>query len=280
MDEHESEPQREKETSSHSPDAKKEQSKVEDKPVDDRESKRVKVSVKVAIIVPFRDEHVEQKREEQLKKFIPYMTDYLSKEEENSVEFCIFIIEQSQDGRLFNRGKLLNIGYEMAKSRGFNLFIFHDVDLLPNKQLLCQYVNFPSPSTVLHIAAVWKRYSGEQYFGGIVAFRGEDFEKINGFPNDYWGWGGEDDELRRRVNKCKLRIQKITKGELQDLENLELRPKLDYLKSKKLKNNLKWELKDAHISTWRSNGLKNLSFAEIDRKDHGTWIRVKVDLSK
>ena len=38
-----------------------------------------------------------------------------------------------------------------------------------------------------------------RYFGGVVAFNQEDFEKINGFPNTFWGWGGEDDEMYSRI---------------------------------------------------------------------------------
>ena len=43
--------------------------------------------------------------------------------------------------RQFNRGLLLNIGYELAKKQGFNVFIFHDVDLLPQPKLLSWYAH-------------------------------------------------------------------------------------------------------------------------------------------
>ena len=79
---------------------------------------------------------------------------------------------------------------------GFNTFIFHDVDLLPSPELLPSYTT-PAPPNPIHIARVWSRYSNNaKYFGGIVSFSGDSFEKLNGFPNNFWGWGGEDDELQ------------------------------------------------------------------------------------
>ena len=47
-----------------------------------------------------------------------------------SASFHIFILEQSRDGRKFNRGKLLNAGFDMS-CNDYDVYIFHDVDLLP-----------------------------------------------------------------------------------------------------------------------------------------------------
>lgn len=41
------------------------------------------------------------------------------------------MVEQTADGRKFNRGKLLNAGFDMARD-DYDVFIFHDVDLLPD----------------------------------------------------------------------------------------------------------------------------------------------------
>lgn len=37
-----------------------------------------------------------------------------------------------------------------------------------------------------------------QYFGGVSAVTPEQYMKMNGFPNHYWGWGGEDDDIAAR----------------------------------------------------------------------------------
>lgn len=44
-----------------------------------------------------------------------------------------------------------------------------------------------------------------EFFGGVSGLTVEQFWKINGFPNAFWGWGGEDDDLwNRYVSVCVL----------------------------------------------------------------------------
>lgn len=45
------------------------------------------------------------------------------------------------------------------------------------------------------------------YFGGITSFSEKQFRDINGFPNNFWGWGGEDDELYKRTKKVQKQVE-------------------------------------------------------------------------
>ena len=208
---------------------------------------------KTAIIIPFRDSGSEQPRAKQLDEFINYMSEYLK-----GINYKIFVIEQSDDSRKFNRGQLLNIGFKIAEKEGYTNFIFHDVDLLPSAELKKYYIDTPDKNPV-HIAAVWSRYGkNPDYFGGIVAFNKQMFNKINGFPNNFWGWGGEDDELYKRTTPY-YTITKSKNGSIRDLENMNLQQKLGYLKETGNKFMQKREALAEHDKTWKTNGLNNIT---------------------
>jgi hypothetical protein len=231
-----------------------------DKPVSEID---IEEKAKTAIIIPFRDSEPSKIRTKQLKKLTEYMNSYLTGE-----KYKIFVIEQSQDGLKFNRGQLLNIGFEIAAKNNYNNFIFHDVDLLPSHELKKYYTNIPVNEPI-HIAAAWDRYNkNPDYFGGIVAFNKEMFTQINGYPNNFWGWGGEDDELYKRT-KMFYDIKKVHEGSIQDLEELNLQQKLDYLKENDLKFMKKREALAEHETTWRLNGLHNLDYKIIKMEKYG-----------
>ena len=44
------------------------------------------------------------------------------------------------------------------------------------------------------------------YFGGSFALSTEHFILVNGFSNEFWGWGGEDDDIMDRLKYKKFKI--------------------------------------------------------------------------
>ena len=89
----------------------------------------------------------------------------------------IFIIKQTFDNKKFNRGKLLNIGFKLAYQKDFNTFIFHDVDILPNKKLFKLYTSYPEYP--IHIASVWKtKYDYPNFLGGAISINKHHFNQI------------------------------------------------------------------------------------------------------
>jgi hypothetical protein len=176
----------------------------------------------------------------------------------NNASFHIFIVEQTPEHK-FNRGALLNLGFLEASKQGYNVFIFHDVDLLPGDKMASYYVK--NPEIPIHIARCWDRYKGQEYLGGIISISAKNFTDLNGYPNNYWGWGGEDDELSRRVKEISLQIEnpKEEDCEITDLEGMNLQEKLQVLKENQdWKNMKKRELKEQHSATWQDNGVNSI----------------------
>lgn len=141
---------------------------------------------KLSIIIPYRN------RKDHLDQFIPYMNNYLKLNINN--DFNIIIVEQANANK-FNRGTLINIGFDLEKTN-CTYISPHDVDLLP------EIGDYSKPNIPTHLAAYrsQKNYKleYETFFGGVNLFTNEDFAKINGFSNYYSGYGAEDDDLYLR----------------------------------------------------------------------------------
>lgn len=48
---------------------------------------------------------------------------------------------------------------------------------------------------ILTCLLILSRLPYKMYFGGVSALTPLHYLKMNGFPNNYWGWGGEDDDI-------------------------------------------------------------------------------------
>ncbi|XP_023181981.1 beta-1,4-galactosyltransferase 2-like isoform X3 [Xiphophorus maculatus] len=45
-------------------------------------------------------------------------------------------------------------------------------------------------------------------FGGVSALSEQQFLKVNGFSNTFWGWGGEDDDMSQRISYRRMFISR------------------------------------------------------------------------
>jgi hypothetical protein len=149
---------------------------------------------KKVFIVPYRN------RTQHKFFFCKYMSFLLENENQGD---CEIYFSHQCDSRSFNRGATKNIGFLAIKQKYPNdynniTFIFNDIDTMPFHKL---FDYDTEQGTVKH-------YYGFKYaLGGIVAFKGEDFEKINGYPN-FWGWGMEDDVIQKRCLRHNLKIDR------------------------------------------------------------------------
>ena len=85
-----------------------------------------KATPHLAIIIPFREDETEIIRRDQLRWLLFYLIPILQRQQKI---FKIFVISQDFEGS-WNKGRLFNIGFKIAKSEGFNCFVLHDVDMI------------------------------------------------------------------------------------------------------------------------------------------------------
>ena len=103
------------------------------------------------------------------------------------------------------------------------------------------------------------------------------------FPNNFWGWGGEDDELYYRITDRSLIPSFPTEGTITDLEDMTLDEKLETLRDHTLwKCMNKSEVLLEHAKTWDSNGVLNLNYELLGSEFSydGRVIVCKVDVGR
>ena len=217
---------------------------------------------KLAIIVPYRD------RKSHMKEFLPFMQNYIK-----DIDYKIFIIEQAND-LPFNRAILLNIGFNEAKE--FDYFCFHDIDMLPIES---DYFFKPH---VTHLAEKVEQFDWKLptpvYIGGVTMFDKQSFLKINGYSNQFWGWGYEDDEIWYRCELANVPLIR-SGGTYRSLHhdrhiNKDLRSE-----NKELINKVKERFVDGKFI----EGLSTLKYKKISEKqisDSVTFIKVNFKLNR
>ncbi|CBY12736.1 unnamed protein product [Oikopleura dioica] len=233
---------------------------------------------RVAIIIPFRDETKALIRTRHLQYLLENMIPVLKRQQ---LYFRFYIVNQIS-GSPFNRAKLLNVGYVEAikDDPTMDCFIFHDVDLvLEDDRCLYSCDGYPNHYSVA-IDKFRYRIPYKKIFGGIVQLDNEMFKAVNGFSNEFWGWGGEDDDMFRRVVKGeKITIHRKQpqfarykmiehKRDSGNRKNLERRPMIN-----------RWNFNPLiEKRFWHMDGLNSLKYSLISKEVNYCFVNVTVDL--
>lgn len=202
----------------------------------------------MSIIVPYRN------RVAHLSHFAPHMHRRFKDAE-------ILVVEQADD-KPFNRAKLLNIGFLNTKA---DYFAMHDVDMLPIK------ADYSFPGTPTHIATRVSQFKYRMpfpnYFGGVTLFNREDFVKCNGYSNNFFSWGGEDDEMHDQVLRCGLKISR----RLCTFESLHHTREMNH------------DLYEKNVNLWKTgrgeeDGLTHCNYEVLKTEHHSNYIKISVSL--
>jgi len=158
---------------------------------------------RTAVIIPYRN------REDQLNILLAHLNPILQRQQ---IDYQIFVIDQ-QGTTTFSRARLMNAGFLYVRENyDFDCFIFHDVDLLLETEMgLYKCSNeFPrhlsSSIDKYHYTVPWLGITG-----GVMAFTQSQYEAVNGFSNEYWGWGCEDDDMFVRIVDSCLHLEQADK---------------------------------------------------------------------
>ncbi|XP_066588833.1 beta-1,4-N-acetylgalactosaminyltransferase bre-4-like [Prorops nasuta] len=202
----------------------------------------------VAIILPYRN------RQTQLSIFMNYIHPFLQAQ---NLEYRIFVIEQSPM-REFNRAKLFNVGYaEATKINDFHCFIFQDIDLIPqNLDNIYACTKMPRHmSSSVNTFRYNLPYTG--LFGGAIALTRKQFEKVNGFSNVFYGWGGEDDDFYSRLQARGLQITRFGPDVAQYYM---------LMHKKEPPSNTRLELLETGARRYDTDGISNLEYKVLNHK--------------
>ena len=144
----------------------------------------------LVVIIPVRD------RDKHLKLYLKKMIPIFKKQ---NINYKILIVEQTNNKK-FNKGKINNVGFIEAKNNFpyYDSFLFNDVDNFPINEKVIDYRI--QPKGFHHF------FGNKKWLGGFYITTKKFFEDVNGYSNNFWGWGGEDKDLQHRCLAKKIKI--------------------------------------------------------------------------
>ncbi|GLG94437.1 Beta-1,4-galactosyltransferase [Gryllus bimaculatus] len=171
----------------------------------------------------------------------------------------------------FNRAMLMNVGFvEALKLYDFQCFIFHDVDLLPEDDR--NLYTCPEQPRHMSVAIDVFRYRlpYPDIFGGVSAMTKAQFQKVNGFSNMFWGWGGEDDDMSNRIKYHGFHVARYP-------ANVARYKMLTHRKQRA--NPKRYEMLYTGRKRFKTDGLNSLRYARKELNLYHTYTRLLVELA-
>ena len=144
----------------------------------------------------------------------------------------VVVAEQADDGEKFNRGAMLNAAFTIARAHYVDdresgegaVYVCHDVDMAPHASCGAHYGESETlrsaadagVATVLEARGC--RYASDGCFGGVTVYNARAYIASNGYPNTFWGWGGEDHAQFTCCVRAGVEIRRVRDAEFNDLE--------------------------------------------------------------
>lgn len=224
------------------------------------------------VLIPYRN------RKEHIDYFLEHSWKLIKQYLPNTK---LVIIEQ-EEGKLFNRGKILNVGFKEYVDKT-NYFITQDVDVNPTEKGIELYKKIPLDKNIIGI------YCAPCItLGGIIKISSEDIKTINGFPNNFWGWGVEDRVLYNRsifynfdISFNILSRTPESKMYFKVFNNIN-----DRKKNSNFNKNTDFEYhrfnklsKEKQVDHILSSGLNNIDYTILERnelEENVEWVKVSI----
>jgi len=174
-----------------------------------------KIAKKIGIVACYRDNETHTRYSEMIQ-YVYHISKML---ENTNVDYRIIIAEQSSTDK-FNIGKIKNVGFKYLREKEPDIeqFIFTDIDMIPNHELLPYFTKITDGIGMLAINGT--RYISKTFLGGCISISKNTFESINGYSNIFdQGWGSEDTNLKYRCIEEKLKFYNPKHGSVIDMED-------------------------------------------------------------
>lgn len=155
-------------------------------------------------IIPYRARGTQTERRGQLQNGMNSIRECFTA---NKKTYKIFIVEQDNE-HPFNMGILKNIGFlEAEKIFGEPKVYLHfnaDYSIDTSQEFPKELDEFDGNGFLeIHAGDINDEFE-HKLIGGCTCFNSSVFKQLNGFPNNFFGYGGEDAALRSRVVKLKI----------------------------------------------------------------------------